>query len=44
MWNSDLRDLGYEFGVLFGLNPAIEVSPCWHLSPSRSLYIACMGD
>jgi hypothetical protein len=39
MWNSSLRDLGYEFGGLFGLNSTIEVSPCWlDLNPSRLLY------
>jgi hypothetical protein len=37
--------LGYEFGVLFGLNPTIEVSPCClDLNPSRLLYIGCMSE
>jgi len=39
MWNSNLWDLGYEFGVLFGLNPTIEAFSCWlDLSHPRLLY------
>jgi hypothetical protein len=45
MWNSNLRDMGYEFGRVFGSNLAIGVSSCWlDLSPSRPLYIGCMGS
>jgi hypothetical protein len=44
MWNSDLWDLDYEFGALFGFNPAIEALVVGFLSHSRLLYIACMGD
>jgi hypothetical protein len=37
--------LSYEFEVLAGSNPAIEVLICWFdLSPSRVLYIGCMGS
>jgi len=45
MWNSSPEDLGCDFGWLVGSNPAIEEFPWWlDLSPSRSLYIGCMGS